>query len=128
MAIYRFYTDIGDNEKSMKPSHNSQTIQPTEMADPILDSLSQIMDRGIKTKFVTLQIIDIMVHMIENSSHNLLLTICLNLLSKMLLGQLKTSTDKPYFKILLISSFNVSVVNITLTECNYPSEIRQVNS
>ena len=46
----------------------------------------------------------------------------------MLLGQLKTSTDKPYFKILLISSFNVSVVNITLTECNYASEIRQVNS
>ena len=67
----------------MKPSHNSQTIQPTEMAHPILDSLSQIMDRGIKTKFVTLQIIDIMAQMIENSSHNLLLTICLNLLSKM---------------------------------------------
>ena len=102
-------------KKAMKPSHNSKTIQPTEMADPIFFSLPQNIHRGIKTKFVTLQIIDIMVHMIENSSHNLWLTICLNLLSKMLLGQLKTSTDKPYFKILLISSFNVSVVNITLS-------------
>ena len=52
----------------MKPSHNSQTIQRTEMADPIFFSLSQNMDRGINTKFVTLQISDIMIHMIEKSS------------------------------------------------------------
>ena len=58
-------------KKAMKPSHNSKTIQPTEMADPIFFSLPQNIHRGIKTKFVTLKIIDIMVHMIENSSHNL---------------------------------------------------------
>ena len=60
------------------------------MADPIFDSLSQNMDRGIKSKFVMLQVSDIMIRMIEKSSHKFWLTICLNLLSKMLLGQIKS--------------------------------------
>ena len=52
-------------KKGMKPNHNSQTIQRTEMADPIFFSLSQNMDRGITTKSVTLQISDILIHMLE---------------------------------------------------------------
>ena len=51
-------------DKSIKPSHNSETIQRTEMADPIFKSLPQNMNRGILTKIVTLQIKSLL-HMIE---------------------------------------------------------------
>ena len=46
-------------KKSIKPSNKSQTIQPTKMADPILESLPRLMNKRIKTKFVTLQINDV---------------------------------------------------------------------
>ena len=61
-------------DKSIKPIHNSETIQRTETADPLLESLPQNMNSGILIKLVTLKISDPITH----DRKGVVVTICID--------------------------------------------------